>query len=59
MKDSAYDFYRWDLSPWLRNVQIHVRMCGEKQAQDLLYTIQTFGAPTTTKSTNQPFSSIG
>jgi hypothetical protein len=32
------------------------RMYTEKQAQNLLYTIQTFGSSTTTKSTNQPFS---
>ena len=55
MQDSTYNFYRWELSPCLRNVQPHVRMCTEKQAQNLLYTIQTFGSSTTTKSTNQPF----
>jgi hypothetical protein len=40
----------------VQNVRTHARMCTEKQAQNLLYTIQTFGASTTTKSTNQPFS---
>lgn len=56
MQDSAYTLCRGIIFPWLRNVRSHARMCTEKQAQNLLYTIQTFGASTTTKSTNQPFS---
>jgi hypothetical protein len=56
MKDSTYNFYRWELPPWLRNVRTHARMCTDKQAQNLLCTIQTFGASNTTKSTNQTFS---
>ena len=39
-----------------QNVRTRARMCNEKQAQNLLYTIQTFGESTTTKSTNQSLS---
>ena len=42
--------------PMAQNVRTRARMCNEKQAQNLLCTIQTFGASTTTKSTNQSLS---
>jgi hypothetical protein len=49
-------FLQIGTSPMAQNVRTRARMCIEKQAQNLLYTIQTFGASTTTKSTNQSFS---
>jgi hypothetical protein len=49
-------FLQMDTFPMAQKSPNPRRMYTEKQAQNLLYTIQTFGSSTTTKSTNQPFS---